>query len=76
MLALANGAKILSRITAEPFVGVLTERILCAVDTDTGRQEPNDSPRGESIFVTWSPKIYHEARLHIGVFQASCRLKL
>ena len=22
----------------------------------------NDSPRGESIFVTWSPKIYHEAR--------------
>ena len=22
----------------------------------------NDSPRGESIFVTWSPKIYHEVR--------------
>ena len=21
-----------------------------------------DSPRGESILVTWSPKIYHEAR--------------
>jgi len=29
---------------------------------DAGRPGPNDSPRGESIFVTWSPKIYHEAR--------------
>ncbi len=27
-----------------------------------GRPGPNDSPRGESIFVTWSPKIFHEAR--------------
>jgi hypothetical protein len=35
---------------------------LCEVEADAGRQEPNDSPRGESIFVTWSPKIYHEAR--------------
>jgi hypothetical protein len=25
-----------------------------------GRLEPNDSPRTESIFVTWSSKIYHE----------------
>ncbi len=32
------------------------------VEADAGRLEPNDSPRGESIFVTWSPKIYHEAR--------------
>ncbi len=39
----------------------LTERLLCVVEADAGRLEPNDSPRGESIFVTWSPKIYHEA---------------
>jgi len=35
---------------------------LYEVEADAGRLEPNDSPRGESIFVTWSPKIYHEAR--------------
>ena len=40
----------------------LTERLLCVVEADAGRLEPNDSPRGESIFVTGSPKIYHEAR--------------
>jgi len=28
---------------------------------DSGRPRPKDSPSGESIFVTWSPKIYHEA---------------
>lgn len=37
-------------------------RFLGIVEADAGRLEPNDSPRGESIFVTWSPKIYHEAR--------------
>ncbi|NOR80148.1 MAG: hypothetical protein GQ529_04830 [Methyloprofundus sp.] len=37
-------------------------RVLCIVEADAGRLEPNDSPRGESIFVTGSPKIYHEAR--------------
>jgi hypothetical protein len=35
---------------------------LCEVEADAGRLEPNDSPRGESIFVTGSPKIYREAR--------------
>ena len=58
MFALANEAKILSRLAVEPFEGVLTERHLCAVDTHAGRLEPNDSPRGESIIVTWSPRIY------------------
>ncbi len=29
---------------------------------DAGRPGPDDSPRGESIFVTWSPKIFLEAR--------------
>jgi hypothetical protein len=47
MFALANVAKILSRI---------------AVAVDAGHLEPNDSPRGKSIFMTGSPKIYHEAR--------------
>jgi len=35
---------------------------LYEVEADAGRLEPNDSLRRESIFVTWSPKIYHEAR--------------
>ena len=60
MFALANGAKILSRIAVKPFEVALTQRLLCEVEADAGRLEPNDSPRGESIFVTWSPKIYHE----------------
>ena len=36
MFALANVAKTLSRIVVEPFVGVLTERLLCAVDMEHG----------------------------------------
>jgi len=30
------------------------------VKVDAGLSWSNDSPRGESIFVTGSPKIYHE----------------
>jgi hypothetical protein len=64
MFVLANEAKILSRIAVEPF------------EADAGRLEPNDSPRGESIFVTGSPKIYHEARGGApGLFQATKRIQ-
>ncbi len=31
------------------------------VEEYAGRLEPIDSPRGESVFVTWSPKIFIEA---------------
>ncbi len=34
---------------------------MCVVEADAGRLGPKDSSRGESFFVTWSPKIYHEA---------------
>ncbi len=36
-------------------------RFLGMVEAYAGRLEPIDSPRGESIFVTWSPKIFIEA---------------
>jgi len=36
-------------------------RILGRVEAQAGRLEPIDSPRAESIFVTWSPKIFIEA---------------
>jgi len=36
-------------------------RFLGMVKVYAGRLEPIDSPRGESIFVTWSPKIFIEA---------------
>ena len=36
-------------------------RFLGMVEVYAGRLEPIDSPRGESIFVTWSPKIFIEA---------------
>jgi transposase InsO family protein len=35
---------------------------LCVVESYAGRLEPIDSQRGESIVVTWSPRIYIEAR--------------
>ncbi len=37
-------------------------RFLGMVEAYAGRLEPIDSPGGESIFVTWSPKIFIEAR--------------
>ncbi len=36
-------------------------RFLDMVEAYAGRLEPIDSPRGESIFVTWSPKTFIEA---------------
>ena len=36
-------------------------RFLGMVETYAGRLGPIDSPRGKSIFVTWSPKIFIEA---------------
>ncbi len=57
----AREAKILSQLAVKPFVGALTMRFLGMVEAYTGRLEPIDSPRGESIFVTWRPKIFIEA---------------
>jgi len=54
-------AKILFRLAVKPFVGALTMRFLGMVEAYAGRLEPIGSPRGESIFVTWSPKIFIEA---------------
>jgi hypothetical protein len=36
-------------------------RFLGIVETYAGRLEPIDSPRGESIFMIWGPKIFIEA---------------
>ncbi len=50
-------------------------QLLCMVEVYAGRLESNDSPRGESIFVTWRPKIYHEdARWRVRAFQIGWRI--
>ncbi len=60
----AREARIALRIAVKPCVGAVTEQDFVRSCGGRGAyQGTNDSPRGESIFVTWSPKIYHEARM-------------
>ena len=63
MFALANEAKIVSRKAVESFEVTLTEQDF--VRSRGGRRTAGaiDSPRGESIVVTRSPRIFIEARI-------------